>query len=81
MQRRLFLYVVVSQCSAIFKLLASKNQSLLIRRYTFFVLPRSTCFVHDYTWTICPVLSIIHLQQYALQIPDGEHNGVPEFWT
>ncbi len=53
MQRRLFLYVVVSQCPAIFKLLASKNQSLLIRRYAFFVLSRTTCFVYDYTWTIC----------------------------
>lgn len=58
MQRRFFLYVVVSQCPAIFKLLASKNQSLLIRRYTFFVLSRSTCFVYDFTPTLCPVSSL-----------------------
>ena len=81
MQCRFFLYVVVSQCPAIFKLLASKNESLLIRRYTFFVLPRSTWFAYDYKWTLCRVSSMTRLQRYALQISDGEHNAVPEFWT
>ena len=38
MQRRFFLDIVVSQSPAVFKLLASKYQALLIRRDPFFVL-------------------------------------------
>ena len=38
MKGRLLLDVVVTQCTAIFQLLASKNKTLLVRRDTFFVL-------------------------------------------
>lgn len=38
MQSRLFLDIIISQCTPIFKLFTSKDQSLLVRRNTFLVL-------------------------------------------
>lgn len=48
-QGRFFLYVIVSQCSTIFKLLASKNQALLIRWNAFLVLSKDDVSSEDVT--------------------------------
>ena len=38
MERGLLLNIVVGQCAAVFKLLTSKNESLLVWRYPFLIL-------------------------------------------